>query len=53
MPKTPKRKLNADEIAEMASRGKDVSAHFTNKFTVLRPVRRLNAATRSKKQDCR
>jgi hypothetical protein len=32
----------ADEIAERASRGEDVSAHFTNKFTVVRPVRRVN-----------
>ncbi len=32
----------ADEIAEMASRGEDVSAYFTNKFTVVRPVRRVN-----------
>jgi hypothetical protein len=26
----------------MASRGEDISAHFTSKFTVLRPVRRVN-----------
>jgi hypothetical protein len=32
----------ADEIAEMASRGEDVSAHFTNKFTVVRPLHRIN-----------
>lgn len=32
----------ADEIAEMASRGEDVSVYFTNKFTVVRPVRRVN-----------
>jgi hypothetical protein len=32
----------ADEIAELASRGEDVSAYFTNKFTVVRPVRRVN-----------
>jgi hypothetical protein len=32
----------ADEIAEMASRGEDVSRHFTNKFTVVRPVRLVN-----------
>lgn len=32
----------ADEIAEMASRGEDVSRYFTNKFTVVRPVRRVN-----------
>jgi hypothetical protein len=41
MPKTSKR-LSADEIAEKASRGEDVSAYFTNKFTVVRPVRRVN-----------
>jgi hypothetical protein len=32
----------ADEIAELASRGEDVSGYFTNKFTVVRPVRRVN-----------
>ena len=32
----------ADEIAGQASRGEDVSAYFTNKFTVVRPVRRVN-----------
>jgi hypothetical protein len=42
MPKTSKSKLSADEIADMASRGEDISAHFTNKFTVVRPVRRVN-----------
>ena len=26
----------------MASRGEDVSAYFTNRFTVVRPVRRVN-----------
>ena len=26
----------------MASRGEDVSAYFTNMFTVVRPVRRIN-----------
>jgi hypothetical protein len=36
------RKTSADEIAEMASRGEDVSAYFTNKFTMVRPVRRVN-----------
>ena len=40
MPKTSRSKLTADEIAEKALRGKDVSAHFTNRFTVVRPVRR-------------
>lgn len=31
-----------DEIAEMATRGEDVSPYFTNKFTVVRPVKRVN-----------
>jgi len=35
-------KRTADEIADMASRGEDVSAYFTKKFTVVRPVRRVN-----------
>ena len=26
----------------MASRGEDVSTHFTNKFTVVKPLRRVN-----------
>ena len=42
MPKTSRTISTADEIAEMASRGEDVSAYFTNKFTVVRPVRRVN-----------
>jgi hypothetical protein len=42
MPKTPKAAPSADEIAEKASRDEDVSAYFTNKFTVVRPVRRVN-----------
>ena len=42
MPKMSRRALTADEIAEKASRGEDVSAYFTNKFTVVRPVRRVN-----------
>ena len=42
MPKTSKTVRNADEIADMASRGEDVSAYFTNKFTVVRPVHRVN-----------
>jgi hypothetical protein len=42
MPKMSKPKLTADEIAELASRGEDVSAYFTNQFTVVRPVRRVN-----------
>jgi hypothetical protein len=42
MPKMSRTKRTADEIAEMASRGENVSAYFTNKFTVVRPVRRVN-----------
>ena len=41
MPKTSKRVRTAD-VTEMASRGEDVSMFFTNKFTVVRPVRRVN-----------
>jgi hypothetical protein len=37
-----KAKPTADEIAEMATRGEDVSRFFTNQFTVVRPVKRVN-----------
>ena len=39
MSKKPRAKRKADEIAEMAARGEDVSAYFRNKFTVVGPVR--------------
>jgi hypothetical protein len=42
MRKTSSKRLSADEIAEKASRGEDISAYFTNTFTVVRPVRRVN-----------
>src|SRR5262245_8929451 len=42
MPKTSKKSPSADEIAEMASRGEDISSFFTNKFTVVRPIQRVN-----------
>ena len=42
MPKTSRPALSADEIAEKASRGEDISPYFTNSFTVVRPVRRVN-----------
>ena len=42
MPKTSRKPPTADEIAERASRGEDVSAYFTNKFTLIRPVHRVN-----------
>lgn len=32
----------AEAVAEMASRGEEVSCHFTNKFTIVRPVRRVS-----------
>jgi len=34
--------LSADDIAEKASRGEDISGYFTNKFTVVRPSLRVN-----------
>ena len=37
MPKTSK-PLDAEQIAEMADRGEDISVHFTNSFTVIRRV---------------
>jgi hypothetical protein len=42
MPKTPRRTPSADEIAVRADRGEDISSYFTNKFTVVRPIRRVN-----------
>jgi hypothetical protein len=36
------RNPTADEIAEMASRGEDVSLYFTNRFTTVRPIHRVN-----------
>jgi hypothetical protein len=35
-------KMSSDRIAEKASRGENISAHFTNEFTVVKPVRRVN-----------
>jgi Ribbon-helix-helix protein, copG family len=42
MPKTSRKSPTAEEIAERASRGEDVSRYFTNKFTVVKPVQRVN-----------
>ena len=42
MPKTSNPIPSADRIAELATRGEDVSVYFTNKFTVVRPIRRVN-----------
>jgi len=42
MRKTSKKTPGADEIAEMATRGENVSGYFTNRFTVVRPLHRVN-----------
>ena len=42
MPNKSKSKIAAEEIADKASRGEDVSSFFTGNFTVVRPVRRVN-----------
>ncbi len=43
MPKTSSKPMEADDIAEMADRAQDISSHFTNQFTVVRPaVQRVN-----------
>ena len=40
MPKIFKKPPTACEIAARATRGENISAYFTNKFTVVRPVRK-------------
>ena len=42
MPRKSTTRISADEIADKASRGEDISAYFSNKFTVVRPVRGVN-----------
>ena len=42
MKKTTKKKISADEIAEKAMRGEDVSAFFTNNGEMKPPVQRVN-----------
>ena len=42
MPRVSKKTTSADEIAEKASRGEDVSTYFTNRFTVVKPIHRVN-----------
>ena len=37
-----KKKLTADEIAEMAMGGEDISRYFTNKGEMRPPVKRVN-----------
>ena len=45
MPKASKKRIAADEIADKATRGEDVSGYFTNRFTVVRPVRSKRKAS--------
>jgi hypothetical protein len=43
MPKTSHKPVDAEQIARMADRGQDISTHFTDQFTVVRPaVQRVN-----------
>lgn len=47
MQKTPKAAkksptVSPDEIADMASRGENISGYFSNKFTVVKPLHRVN-----------
>ena len=42
MPKIPRKTPAAEEIADRADRGEDISSYFTNRFTVVRPIRRVN-----------
>lgn len=42
MPNKSKTSLTADEIAEKAARGEDVSQFFINEFSVVRPIHRVN-----------
>jgi len=44
MPKTAKvtKPASADEIAEMADRGEDISRFFTNKGKMMHPIQRVN-----------
>lgn len=43
MPKTSSKPVSAESIAEMADRGQDISAHFTRRFTVVKPpIQRVN-----------
>ncbi|MBL8236833.1 MAG: ribbon-helix-helix protein, CopG family [Bryobacterales bacterium] len=42
MPNKSNPNIGAEEIAGRASRGEDISSFFTGKFTVVRPIRRVN-----------
>ncbi len=55
MPKTSSKPIDAEEIAQMADQRQDISAHFTNEFTVKRRVQRVNVDFTSpmlKELDC-
>ena len=43
MRKTSAKPMDAEKIAEMADQGQDISAYFTNSFTVVKPaIQRVN-----------
>ena len=44
MPKTPEfpKPLTADEIADLADKGEDISRFFTNKGKMMPPIQRVN-----------
>ena len=42
MAKMSRNPVTADEIAEKATRGEDVSPYFTGSFTVVKPIHRIN-----------
>ncbi len=42
MSKKSNKKLTADEIADLADQGQDVSSHFTNNGKMKRPIQRVN-----------
>ena len=42
MKKTNRKKLSAEEIAELADRGEDISEYFTGKGKMKLPVQRVN-----------
>ena len=40
MPNTSTKLVSADQIAEMADRGQNISTHFTNQFTMVAVIGR-------------
>lgn len=42
MKKTAKKKLSADDIAELAEQGRNISEYFTNKGKMKQPIQRVN-----------